>query len=342
MTPLYVIMHGLIALMPHNKPAESNLMTALLVNAMKQPAEMTECFEEHVPVLTVKPEPGSGTQCNAAGCHFDGTFCTCDFSPPPTPPIPPRRQARLEIINAPPLPLPAPLNRRLAASLPFDYNFASDFSYIPNLTQAPLNARLDKRSLDESTDAEQIVPDSLIARMTFPYTNVYACTLGERPDEGSNNVYPFAFRPLHAAEAPGELKQAAAQQALAFINVPDGAKVVLTISELSGANSHSINLATTINPQNNRSEYLIQLTNSRKMHLDRPDEPCDDGVGRDFAFFYSLAEGAAPWGNRQIPHIKYANWKSSRDILVDECVLHQHLAMTSRPICAMATFDEPE
>jgi hypothetical protein len=218
--------------------------------------------------------------------------------------------------------------------LPFGPSDAGAFAYIANLALPPINATLDEAFL--SKDPNVPVPDKLIARMTFPFESVNACTLAIRSTEGSDTVHSLGFWPLHENEQPDGLSQALAQQAVASIQTPDGTSVVVTISDFDGSNAKPIRVATELNSELNSLEYLVVLENSRPEL--RPDDKCDDGVGRDFAFFYDLSKNPMKWTQRPIPHIKYNRWKSAREVPVAECQKHKTFAMTSRPICAMATF----
>jgi hypothetical protein len=94
------------------------------------------------------------------------------------------------------------------------------------------------------------------------------------------------------------------------------------------------------------SEIQIEVSNDRE-HYMVPDKKCDDGVGRDFAFFYELVDAQnkpkPKWLDRPIPHAKYSVAKSNSDLILGAtstlCLTKGKAAM-SRPICVMASIDE--
>ncbi|MFL6261228.1 MAG: hypothetical protein ACJ76Y_16130 [Thermoanaerobaculia bacterium] len=324
MSAIHIILHGLIALVPATDPGGVvNHMTALLVDARNEPPGLPsgfkECFVSHQSVLTVKVDDSA--QCKQAGCTFEGQDdCVCKLD-------------RTEISLAPDVDLQKQQLAKLpASSLPFDQQHANDFSYVANMSQPPLHQELDPRFL------EPLPPPELAARMTFPFASIAACSLGTRRDEGSENVHPLGFRPLRATEQPGEVNQAMAQRLVASYEISQG-PLILTLSTFGGGNQRHL----TLKPIGD--DYEIMLVNMRGAKSDGTipndvsvDEACDDGVGRDFAFFYQLVKNPPPWEKRPIPHIKYTRWKSSSDLVVDECSHKTHFP-DSHPICAMATFN---
>jgi hypothetical protein len=328
MVPLYIILHGLIALVPLNEADGVNHMTALLVDA-KQPPEMVECFKPHMPMLTLNVVDKN--ECTAAGCTLPSTKCICDFN------VIPHKQAIVDISPSVDIAKQKLLKDRPQRDLPFGPSDAGGFAYIANLELPPINATFNTDFL--SRDPNVPVPAGLIARMTFPFESVNACTLAVRHTEGSDAVHSLGFWPIHGDEQADGLSQALAQQAVASIKIPDGTSVVVTISDFDGSNPKPIRLATEFNSTLNSLEYLVMLENSRQEL--RPDDQCEDGIGRDFAFFYGLTNNPMPWTQRPIPHIKYNRWKSAGEIEVDACKKHPIHAMTSRPICALASFIPP-
>jgi hypothetical protein len=324
MTPLVIMIHGLIALVPMSTASGVDHMTALMVNALSQPGDMDQCFARHTPILEFPITDTGGASCIEAGCTVNVDTCQCDFSKTP------RKQVELAI--TPPLStVPhAPFNPAPQSALPFDSNAAADLAYLVNLSRPPLNGKLNPDVL--SADPAK-VPNAVIARMYFPFDSVTPCSLAVSSDEGSDQVHTLAFRPNHGDEKAGELEQALAQRAVASVNIPDGAQVAVKISDFDGTNAHLVALVTTLNIINNKPEYMIMI------HDDRDslaiDDACENGVGRDFAFFYDLTLSPPSWKDRPVPHVKYGHWKSARDVEVTFCSEHPK-AMTSRPICAMA------
>jgi hypothetical protein len=318
MSAIHIVLHGLIALVPTaDAGGMANHMTALLVDArQKPPGIQLECFAEHRPSLMVQAE---GSECLDAGCTPSGADdCTCNLV---------RKEISLQPDVQPAL---MQLKKQPPSGLPFDQKGADDFSYIANLAQPPLNQKLDPKFL------QPVPPLALVARMTFPFESLHTCSLGVRRDEGSSNVHPLGFRPLHRAEGPGEATQALGQQ-LAATYMTDASTVTVTLSDFGGGNRRQLPLKLV------NGEYRIVLMNMR-MHDGMPedlpfDDPCDDGVGRDFAFFYELVQNPPPWEMRPIPHIKFTRWKSAKDLQNDACESGPTHGLQSRPICAMATFN---
>jgi hypothetical protein len=312
-TVLHVMLHGLIALTPINDADGANRITALLVDARTEPPGYTlQCFAEHIPTLKVTPQ--TTAECRNAQCKVVGAQCECALS---------RQEVTLSI--DPPLQLAKRrLNMRPQNSLPFDQQSAHDFSYVANLTQGPLGRELDPRFLDA------IPPDALVARMSLPLENIETCSFSARQDEGNQLVHPLSFRKAGDLEKPGDGSQALAQEVMSLVTLPEQATVTVTISDFGGGNRHDLRL------KRGDKGYKIELTNMRKVDL-LPGDPCDDGIGRDFAFFYELVKDKPDWKDRLIPHIKYTRWKSSKDLDTDRC--HPVKAPSSRPICPMASFN---
>lgn len=311
--PLQILLHGLIALVPMNEADGAHHMTALLVDARTAPAGMTmPCFAPHVAELRLKPEDTAS--CQPAGCTADGGLCICALD---------RQNVTLSI--SPPLDLEKKtLNKKPQHGLPFDLGSADDFSYIANLSEQ--GWELDRKFLDA------VPPDALVARMEFPFEAAKACALGVRRDEGSRNVHPLGFRPHGDPEKPGEYSQALAQQAVALLEVPEDAKVTVTLRKFGG-NGRDLVLAPGVDG------YVIELTNMRYPHKLDIDDPCDDGIGREFAFFYELVKNKPAWKDRPVPHVKYTRWKSVSDLETKDCTLRRYHTASSRPICPMASFN---
>lgn len=318
--PLQIVMHGLIALVPMNDADGANHMTALLVDARNQPPGMElPCFAPHVPELRLTPT--STALCRPAGCSVSGNSCVCTLS----------RQNITLSIDPPPMLARKLLRKQPNHSLPFSLADASDFSYIANLAQLPPGWKLDQRFLTP------VPPDELVARMEFPFEAVKACSLGVRQDEGSRNVHPFSFRPHGALEKPGDVSQALAQQAVAFLQISDQARVIVRLEEFGG-NGHDLAIKVE-NLSSGEMGYRVELVNMRMPDPLALDDPCDDGVGRDFAYFYELVLNKPPiWRDRPMPHIKYTRWKSANDLTTEDCTRPTHVP-SSRPICPMASFN---
>lgn len=316
--PLQILLHGLIALVPMNDADGANHMTALLVEAGKAPAGMTmPCFAEHVPELRFTPK--DTRSCEPADCDVLGDECVCTLS---------RQDITLSI--DPPLALEKKvLGKTPQHGLPFNLGSADDFSYIANLAQQGWT--LDRKFLDT------VPPETLVARMSFPFQEAKACSLAVRHDEGSRNVHLLSFRPHGAVEAPGHVSQALAQQSVVLLDIPEVATVTVTLRKF-GESEHNVVIRPGVD-NDGILRYGIQLSNMRDHHEEVGiDDPCDDGVARDFAMFYELVENKPDWDKRPIPHVKYTRWKSFGDLEARDCLQLSHTA-SSRPICPMASFN---
>lgn len=325
MSVIHIIVHGLIALVPATDASgAANHMTALLVNAQSQPSEASglpgfkECFVPHQPGIAVTTS--SNAECLAAGCIPEGEHdCHCSLV---------RKEVSLQA------PIPAEMekqriNSQPANGLPFDFKEARDFSYVANLSRLGYE-------LDQEEFIDKPIPSpALIARMSFPFKSVSACSLGTRRDEGGNNVHPLSFRPIETTEQAGEPSQALSQMVLAQLDVQEG-PVTLVITDFGGGNQRTL----TLHPI--AGSYRIELFNMRTSeegaHDLPPDHFCDGGVERDFAFFYNLVKNAPPWRERPIPHIKFTRWKSAKDIETAECNFTDDHFPNSHPICGLASF----
>lgn len=269
------------------------------------------CFDPHTPELRFTPQDVA--LCQPAGCKADGVMCLCTLD---------RQDITLSI--DPPLELEKRvLNKKPQHGLPFDLDSADDFSYIANLSQQ--GWELDQRFLDT------VPPETLVARMEFPFAATKACSLGARRDEESRNVHPLNFRPHGTPETAGDYSQALAQQAVSLLKVPEQATVTVTLRPFGG-NKRGLILKPGVHG------YVIELSNMRNHDMLNIDDPCDDGIGREFAFFYELVNNKPEWKKRPVPHVKYTRWKSASDLLTEDCTRPRHTA-SSRPICPMASFN---
>jgi hypothetical protein len=326
MLPIVVVLHGLILLLP--SPGGVSPMTALAVatKPANAPNPLPACYAQHTANLTVKT---SSNECSTAGCVFTDPTCTCTLD---------GDDISLQIVPAS-TPSPKPLTSSAPRPLPFSSDSAQDFSYLVNLKRLGF-------TLDMGYAAPSIPPSlvpNLAARLIFPFDSVISCNLATRPINNTQGVYAFNFRQVKSIEQEGEVSQAAGQIALAQFT-PSGSgsqSVVLTLTKLAGGGTpRSLTLLAA-----GTDGYVITFRNERTGGdvYKWPDEPCDDGVGRDFAFLYNLGPAATPipWDRRLLPHVNYSNWESTNDVdPVTACDLayRNHDAM-SRPICPMATYN---
>jgi hypothetical protein len=310
--PLHIVLQGLIALVPA-QDGSNNTMTALLVEAHQHPDRA--CSAVHSPQLTVFT---AGSQCLAANCTAAGRKCTCNLS---------HQEISIDIRPVPPSHR-VTLNKLPESKLPFDQSSATDFAYVANMNL--LGFQLDMRFRDDATP-----PPGLAARMRFPFDSLAACSLATRPDERVDNVHPLSFRPLGAEEKRNEVSQALAQMVVTTLTIPEdngsGHAVTVTLRNFDGSNEHTLNLDLV-------PEGVVLVLSNIRTELFR-DEPCEDGIGRDFAHFYDLAQNPPQtWEERLVPHVKYTQWKSAADLDAKECQIPVKNPM-SLPICPMATFN---
>lgn len=316
---VHIMLHGLIALTPVNGAnGQLNHMTALLVDA-RQPRQ-EQCMDVmHTPKVIFRANT-QACQDPAFGCKLEFGDCVCelDFD---------------EIKLTPDVqPFSDPIEPGIPASLPFDVTRATDFNYVTNLASAHLGQSLNTEFL------EPVPPAGLVARMTFPFKMVNACSLATRRDEGGDNVHPMGFRILGLPEDEGDTTQAVSQMLMAHYTLtqpgPDIPKLTLTLSDFNGGNPRSIDLLTETSIEG-ETIYLVQLENSRA-DLSIGDA-CDDGIARDFAHLYALANNPPEWKERKIPHVKYTRWKSAVELLNRECRSLRKTPL-SRPVCPLGSF----
>lgn len=324
--PIRIILHGLIALVPQNGP-DGATMTALLVNTRHPPADM-ECHDEHFPRIKF---PTTAQECTAvAQCELeDEGLCLCSLF-------------RQEISILPQATRnPVVLQRTPPRSLPFDRASAGDFAYVANLSA--MGYTLDPAFLP--TDPAVAPPAALAARFRFPFDTAAACDLATRRDDGADYVHATNMRPLGREEERNETSQAVAQRVETTVaidvNIAGGQRLKLRLNPFPGqaGSVHEFMLPVDL------AEVEIELSNERsderRTHFMVPDQICDDGIGRDFAFFYDLVQNKpAVWNDRPLPHIKYSVSKSFADLDMRTGGLCRRMKVTmSRPICPMASFN---
>ena len=322
--PVTIVLHGLVALVPAiDVNNTSNHMTALLVDATQLSAH--QCVAQHFPSLDFVPQ--TLADCVNAGCNLSGSTCSCTTSlagidislsvqPPPALP-----RQRLNKSPQHPLPLDVAINP----------SEAIDFAYVANLAQTPIGATLNPSYLGTPP------PGNLLARMAFDFESVAACALAAREDEGLANAHAMTFRALQARGSVNEPNQAMAQVVLARLTVPDAPpdqqSVTLRLHSFSGATDRSI----VLRPGAAEQGYKIELSNDIPPPGLSPDDPCDDGVARHFAYFYELALNPPAWDARPVPHMKFTSSKPRRYLTSDACSVPDFFLM-DRPACPMGSF----
>lgn len=329
-----IVLHGLIVLAPSPRAVPSaeavapNHMTALLVSAGELPPEAklqlhdAMCFVKHVPQIrfpAVETRP-----CGEPDCQLDHDFCVCTLE---------HKEVSIEP-DVEPQPLKEP--EKLARSLPFDSTTAGNFSYVASLKG--LGYTIDPAFLSSDPLPAALAP-KLAARFKFPVESLVACDLATRRRYLADYIHPLTLRPLHSEEQASEVGQAMAQQLVATARVTvdpsAGQSLKLVLSPLPGEQGapREFPLPTNLNT------VLIRLSNSRPMSTTEPDmpidDPCDDGIGRDFAFLYDFVQNPPSWAARSVPHVDYSLSRPLADAEPAECQILKD--PMSRPICPMGT-----
>jgi hypothetical protein len=323
--PIRIILQGLIALVPQSGP-DGTTMTALVVNAMN--TQNVDCYAAHMPVVVFPTD-----DCSAPCAEQSEGLCACNLSNQEISLLPVQGGGHGTVHPG----------QTPGRPIPFRKETAGDFAYTVNL--GALGYHLDPvfRSHDPSTP----LPLVLAARFQFPFDTIGACRLASWHGDGSDYVFAANLRPFDSDEDPTKYKmnQAVAEsvEATVALNLDAGAAPILRLSPLPGRTGqvHDFQLAIS------SAGVEITLSNDRMDHDEfrkHADKPCADGVGRDFAFFYELAENKpASWQERWVPHAIYTNLKSVSDLypISDEtlCKKSPGKGPLSRPICTMATFN---
>jgi hypothetical protein len=315
-TPLQIFLQGMIALVPPGAGQNGSDMMALLVDARKDNAGIPrKCFSPYSPSLVFLTSAG---ECLSAGCTQKGGQCICE----------PSRQ-EISIISNARRPM-AVLPRAPAHPLPLSPKEAGDFSYIANLARPPLSGLLNTSFLG------LVPPNSLLARMKFPFESVTACRLsmnheGEGPPSDKvGKIYPLGFWKLN--QPPNaEPGQALAQAAVFALTIPKGREVRLNLKSFESTVVHSLKL------RPGRDGYKVWLTYDSSPYASRDDE-CTSDVDRDFAYFYELTRDPLPWGERPVPHALYGLSQRLKGLPAPGCPVEFYVAERG-PISAMASFN---
>jgi hypothetical protein len=314
------ILHGLIAFVPYPDSTGSiNHLNAILVNAMNPalPQQFKDCVAPHTATLTFPVATGE-PMCGAAGCVLgpNGDRCTCTFFAPSS------VTSKRIWITPDPSPAAPALPKTPPSELP---SGAPNFSYIPNLLN--LGYTFNQQYVGAS-------PPSQVVRMEIPAEQVIPCHLSTRTqDKQTELIHTFHFRKLNDYDVPSDKGQALVQMLVIKTNyqVAAGSPLSLNIGDAGSTTYQSIPIA-----QN--SNVDIFLANSRGTASLDLDDPCNDGIGRDFALFSTLTnENPAPLA-ALLPHVRQS--VTAPDFEATECSTIPPSKMPdSRPICPMATFN---
>ncbi len=324
-----IALHGLIALVPGHVVngtltpggVGAEHMAALLVDAHDTSAlpQTIKCIVHHDPKLEFPiPDSSVSTCVLELGCKA----------------LPPKGSAPRRCSCSPmgkriwltPDETPAASSFKKWASLEVPAKKQKpDFSYFPNLAQ--LGFHLDPEVLKSGKN--------LAAQMIFPFSKLTVCGLATRPSEEpmNDNVHSFGFRKLNDDPDPKQPHQAVAQRLIAkhtFTITTD--QLQLHLGSFDGTHEAAITLASS-------GTVDIELSNERP-HL-AVDDPCNDGIGRDFALFYHLdVNSSQDWRAVPLPHVVPAKSVPAKDVEDSDCSEGPMKGMMSRPICTMPSYIE--
>jgi hypothetical protein len=170
--------------------------------------------------------------------------------------------------------------------------------------------------------------------MEIPAEQVIPCHLSTRTHaKPTELVHTFHFRILDDYDVPSAKGQALVQMLVIKTNyqVAAGSPLLFNIGDAGSTAYQSIPIA-----QN--SNVDIFLANRRDpVNLD---DPCNDGIGRDFVLFSTLTnEKPGPLATL-LPHVRHS--LTAQDLEATECGnlnIPPDKMPDSRPICPMASFN---
>jgi hypothetical protein len=319
---LRIFLHGLIALVPMDDG--SNRMRALLVDARKPPDVSAHCVAAHSPELRFLTSAAECLAAASVGCQIVGDYCSCAVE-------------RQEIVlSASVRPITVTFNTQPSRRLPkTPGEQAAETSYMANVLNLPhVSLNPDMLSLTPPP------PKAVLDRMTFAFDSIETCMLAGKNIPGGAEVHTFSFG--RAGEPTGSMmRQAIADMMAAKATVPFDAtnKVIVSVTGFDAPTSFSMSLIPEpCDPTSGSSDQCVDITLANV----RPSLPlgpngCDDGVGRDFAFFYELVKDPPPWEARLVPIDDKSDKIDASLLEIPECKNHPKGPM-NRPICGMASF----
>ena len=328
---LRIIFHGLIAFVPQTpqQPGGHNMLTALVLDGQSVPKNASGCVATHHATISFTYQ--DAPSCFDNGCKFNNNECSCEIThsknilldPEPDPGSVPQ---------TPQLPLTPPAN-----PVPQSGAEADNFSYVMNLQ----TNQTDQTGLHLRPGLlDGPLPADLLARMNFAYTTLHACDLASQPENGADVVRAYVLTRI-ASPLTGP-ETAVAQRVVADTTItPNDPKnpnnVTLTLQDNTGA-ARSFKLSPQGQCDGTTPCVLISINSDRDPN---PAAECNDGVARDFAFFYGLVQAPPQWEARFLPVADRSPgaFKGVPGNLVPPvCGTTQH-GQNSRPICGMAVIN---
>jgi len=319
-----IFFQGLIAFVP--APHQSQ-MTALLVDSKNDSAQ---CIALHHAELVFPT--ADARKCTDAGCTWANNRCTCE----------PKRQTIA--VQTKSVPAPTEPGHEPIEALPLTKESASDMAYVVNMSNLGVGYDILRSAVTGD-------PGNLVARMAFPYTRITSCDLATDPDT-DDVLHSYDFHPFGAARHGWN--QPLAQGLVVEAEVASGG-VSLVLAPLGTAGGSPVTFDLTPTPCGGGQCIDIQLSNMRPEL--RCGDPCNNGIGRDFAFYYDLATVPPPFAQRPIPNIDKSSFggkvadiqpvicpprppscppeSTSSRVTTDD--LHP-VSIYSHPVCAMAVF----
>jgi hypothetical protein len=268
---LRIVFHGLIAFVP--SPHHSQ-MTALLVASLPDP---NQCIAKHDARLMF-PTGDSDKCIPAVGCSYGADhICTCTLD--------------YKTIAFPVSALPASTEpgHQPPHVLPATKDAAADMAYLVNMSNLGYDI------LRTAVTGDPGNPP-LVARMVFPYTRLAACDLAT--DQGDDDLpHSYNFHPYLSAQVGWD--QPLAQGLVTEADVPSG-DVSLELNTL-GASGSPTTFKLTATCVHQKCTAEVTLENTRDPYIQQ--DPCNDGVGRDFAFYYDLTTVPLSFAFRPVPEV---------------------------------------
>lgn len=287
--------------MPRATQEGANHITALMLDA-QSPRGPQDCFSPYHPSLMLETSPA---ECLQAGCNIEARHCRCSLN-------------RQEVSIGPDVEPPMQVLRREPPSILPTQAMAGDFSYIFNLSRPPLKQVIDPEYLGSSP------PQILAARMTVPFESITACGLSHSKEAPARTL-PMDFRKLDLPAREDDVRQAVAEEAVVSFR-PAYPVVTVTISGFDGGNPRHLTVR----------RGSIMLLNVRDPLLE--DDPCANGVSRDFSLFYELSLNPLPWRDRPIPHLRQ-DLGNGKNLEASECSKFNTFWRYSYPVTPLVAFN---